>query len=757
MKKNSSLSNKKDNRKKVSSLRVSGKLALNIFLALFFLVMSLIAYDFGKIAIKGEVFGVDLNERALNTYLKTDVIRSKRGSIYDKNGLALAEELTSYTIYANLNPNYGSTYVEDIDYTSQQLSEHLSLSAESIKERLSKENVSQVEFGAAGRGLSYIQKSAIEELNLPGIGFNEHSTRFYANGIFASHSLGYAVYDNEAHRLVGHMGLELAFDEELAGKNGELQYFRDRKGYKLPNSTPVTLTEAVKGVDIYTTIDFTLQNLLEDALSRADEEFQPESIIAVVADAKTNEILAAANRQTFDPNLRNVENYYNPIIQYPFEPGSTIKIFTYAAAINEGKYDSNQYYPSGSINVANMNIKDWKTGGWGSISLDQGFYISSNTAIINLITKHIDTKTWLKYLEDFGFGAPTNLGLPGESGGTLPSSTDYTQQLTSGFGQGFLATPMQHIRALSAILNGGEMLQPQIISKIYDPNTGEIVKESERTVVGTPITASTAEQVKELMYGVVHDEKMGSGYASYRMDNIGIGGKTGTAQIADPNGGYLRGSNDYVYSFVGFAPYDDPQYTFYISVQQPQPGRTGGHGIISEIMKYFLNNTLGQGDVIEFTPTESPEYTPIEVADYSNQSVSEIVSALSEQGLTPIVIGDGEFVVNQSPNIGSAVLVGDKIFLTTGNHFAMPDLYGWTKSEIIQFGSLVDIKFKIEGDGLAYEQTVKAGDWIERGSNCEVKLIEDLSQLYVENTPVVDDTEAEIDPEINSEESDSIE
>lgn len=726
--------------KEKNELKTTGKVVATSVILGFGLTLGVIGTDFVKLAVTKEKDGVHLVNRAYELYSTQQTIRSRRGTIYDRQGSPIAEELTSYKIYANLNPNYGSSYVEDLDYTAEKLSEKLNMSKADILTRLSKKGASQVEFGAAGRALSYLEMNEIKELNLPGIEFVESSNRFYPNGAFASHSIGYAVYDSQANALVGHMGLELAFDKELSGQNGQIAYFRDRKGYLLPNTEPDVLVEAKDGIDIYTTLDFNLQNTLEAAMDEAYETYQPENLIAVVADAKTGEILAAANRKTFDPNLRDVENYYNPIIQHPFEPGSTLKIFTYAAAINEGNYQGNQYYSTGSTRIGGMTIKDWKPQGWGSITLDQGFHISSNTAIMKLLSENISTDTFLDYLKAFGFGDPTELGLPNESAGTLPRENDYTNQLTAGFGQGFLVTPLQQIRALTAILNGGEMLQPYLVSKTYDPNTGKTTV-TEREVIGKPITAETAEKVKELMYGAVNDPQYGSAYTAYRMEDIPSAGKTGTAQIADEkNGGYLRGANDYIYSFMGFAPYDDPEYIVYLAIDRPAPGNLSGHGILGGIYKEVLRSSLNHSTSAPVETTESTEPSLVTVGNYKHLPTEEAVTAIEALGLKVTVIGDGDTVYAQSVQKDSTLMPGDRIFLQTGAEKVFPDLTGWTHSDLMSYQSLTGAQFVVEGRGFVSQQSIEAGQAFDETKECHISL---SLELPLDEDPLPDEASNE--------------
>ncbi|MGL4373289.1 MAG: peptidoglycan D,D-transpeptidase FtsI family protein, partial [Turicibacter sp.] len=491
-------------------LNNTGRVMLMVVTALFFLFFIGIAYLFIDIAVTGEKKGNDLNQYALNVYLVEDIVQGKRGTIYDRVGNPLAEQLTSYTIYANLFEGYGDI-VEDPLITAQQLSTVIDIPVEKLVDILTQEGKKQVEFGSAGRQLTYLEKEKIDEMELSGIKFNENVKRFYPNGVFASHTLGYTKWYEDKRTLVGEMGLEMYFDEFLAGKNGRIQYLKDKKGYVQPNKEEFVIEQVADGFDIYLTLDSTIQTFLEEAMDQVQEQANPKSMVAVVANPKTGELMGIGNRGSFDPNLRNIENYNNPIISEPFEPGSTMKIYTYAAAINEGKYNGGQYFKSGSRLVNGATIRDYNQT-WGTITYNEGFYRSSNTAIIDILTNEITPETNIEYFEKFGFGSIVGLPIPDEYSGTMPTDWDITQKLTAGFGQGILTTPVQHIQAISAILNEGKLIKPQLIEKVYDPNKKEMIYQVQTEIVGNPITTQTAQTVKDLMVSVVEHET-GSGKA----------------------------------------------------------------------------------------------------------------------------------------------------------------------------------------------------------------------------------------------------
>lgn len=726
--------------KKEPRLNSTGRLMLLGITSIFLFFFLLIGYHFMSLAMTGEKKGQDLYQYALNVYLVEEQVQGKRGTIYDRSGIALAEQLTSYTLYANLYEDYGDV-VEDIEDTANKLSTVIDLSAEQIEEILSKDR-KQVEFGNAGRQLTYLEKEKIENMNLKGIKFIENIKRFYPNGMFASHTIGYTKWNETDRVLTGEMGIESYFDEYLQGQNGRVQYLKDKKGYVQPNKEEFVLEEASDGVDIYLTLDSTIQTLLEEAMDNVWESANPQNIVAVVANPKTGEIMAMGSRSSFDPNIRDIENYNNPVVSEPFEPGSTIKIYTYAAAINEGKYNGSQYFESGSRLVNGSTIRDW-TQTWGSITYDQGFYRSSNTAIIDLLTNGITPEKNIEYFKKFGFGAQVGLPLPSESAGTLPTDWDVTQQITAGFGQGILTTPIQHIQAITAILNDGTLIQPQLIERVYDPNQEKDVYQFETVTLGNPVTAKTAQQVKDLMVGVVEQED-GSGRNAYSLSDFTSGGKTGTAQIADGANGYL--ASEYVYSYIGFAPADDPELVMYLAMTKPE---TGGHDQLGKIYRYVMQTGLTYLGA-EKTPISNigDVYQNVEVISCVNQSVETATQLLVESGLKPIIIGSSDQIFAQSPTAGQLVVDGSKVFLQTDKTYELPDFSGWTKDEVLRFAELTSLKVTFSGEGFVVSQSLPVGQIVNANTSLVLELTKTPTYSGAENEqhqtqPLEDEYETE--------------
>lgn len=708
-------------KRKKQQLNNLGRWTLVITTAFFGVLFLYVAGCFVKIAVTGETRGTDLYEFALEKYLVEEVVTGRRGTLYDRDGNALAEQLTSYTLYANLYKEYGDV-VENINETAEKLSTVIDLSKEEIVAILSKDAY-QVEFGTAGRQLTYLEKEKIEQLGLSGIGFRQNTKRFYPNAVFASHTIGYTKLNEETNTLTGEMGLELYLDEYLAGKDGVIQYIKDKRGYLQPNKKEYVIEQVKHGYDFYLTLDSTIQTFLEEAMDKVWEQANPESLVAVVANPKTGEIVAMGSRSSFDPNIRDIENYNNPVVSEPFEPGSTMKIYTYAAAINEGKYSGSQSYESGARLVNGSTIRDYNTT-WGTITYDEGFYRSSNTAIIDMLTNWISPDKYIEYLEAFGFGSQVGLPLPSESAGTLPTDWDLTQKMTAGFGQGILTTPIQHIQAISAILNGGQIIKPQLISQVYDSNTEETIYEFKAELGETPITAQTAEQVKQLMVGVTSNET-GSGRLAYSLNGFTSGGKTGTAQIADGANGYL--ANEYLYSYIGFAPAEDPQLVMYVAMKRPE---TGGHDQLGQIYRFVMQNSLVYLGA-EKTPVVdiADVYQNTEIPQIINETVEEAVLKIEETGLTPIIIGDGTQIFAQSPKAMSSVSLGSKVFIQTSKTYALPNFTGWTKDEVVQFAMLTGLQVEYMGEGYVLEQSIQQGQLLTNPIGITLTLTKDLTQI----------------------------
>ena len=506
-----------------------------------------------QLGVSEKIDGVNLKELASRRTTKKDIINATRGTIYSSDGDVLAQNVASYKIIAYLDPVRTTNpkrpqHVVDKEKTAQELAPILEIDYETILGYLNKEGVYQTEFGTKGKGLNELTKKKIDDLDLPGIDFIETFKRYYPKGNFASYVVGYAKNENdESSTIAGEMGIEKQYNTILKGEDGYRTYIKDLKGYKIAN-TQEYVEDAVQGKDIYLTIDSNIQFFVEQAISNSHKTYNWEWFTVTIMDAKTGAILATASDPSFDPNKRNITNYMDIFCQTPYEPGSTMKTFTYMAAMENGVYDGSETYKSGVyVTTDGTEIGDWNRNGWGVISFDRGYALSSNVGVINIITRHMNSTMLRQYFKKLGFGKKTGIELPSENSGKLGFKYE-TEILNAGFGQGILTTPVQNVKAMSPLTNDGMLLEPYIVSKIVDTETGEVILENKREEVERVASTQTVQKMIQLMDDTVNG--IGNTGSGYRIDGGELIGKTGTAQIANENGGgYLNGKEDIISSF----------------------------------------------------------------------------------------------------------------------------------------------------------------------------------------------------------------
>lgn len=566
--------------------RYNTKNAIMVVSLLVIIATSVIAGRLIYLEGRKEVDGVALNEQTKALYQGSRTVAAKRGTIYDRNGIPIAEDATSYSVYAVLDTEYVGVNNEKLYVEKDQVADvanifnrYLKMSPSFVEKQFNngfKNHLKQIEFGTKGKGISLSKRKeiekALEDKGIKGIAFNKHPARIYPNGVFASHLIGYAQFEDQDHEeegLQGIMGIEAAFNKELAGTNGKEYFQKDVSGNPIPG-TIVETKKAEDGKNIYTTLDANLEIYLESLMTQVDKQYTPESMTAVLMKADTGEILAAAQRPTFNPetkaglqNTKNGAQWRNLLVQDAFEPGSVMKIFTVAAAIQSGKFNPNASYQAGSVNVDGTVIRDWDYDHPRVLTYAQALTHSSNVGMVKL--QQMMGSTWELYLQKFGFTKTTNSGLPGEVSGTMQNGTSVDKAMTA-YGQAIAVTNFQMLRAYTAIANEGTMLKPRYISKIVDPNNKKVTK-TKTEVVGHPISPSTANQVLNIMQGTVNDKVLGTG-TSYKLPNYNSSVKTGTAQIFE-NGSYSLIDGDYIYSVVQMAPSEHPEYVMYVTMKRP--------------------------------------------------------------------------------------------------------------------------------------------------------------------------------------------
>jgi Cell division protein FtsI/penicillin-binding protein 2 len=543
----------------------------------------------------------------------------------------------------------------------------------------------------------------MKKKKVAGLEFDEHPARIYPNGTFASHLVGYADIQvkNDQEELVGQLGIEKAYDDVLSGKDGEITYQKDNFQNPLPG-TVAELKPAEDGQDIYLTIDSRLQSYLETLMDEAVKKEDMEDLTAVLMEAKTGEIVAMSQRPTFNPETK--EEFSDPDFTWlnlaaedTYEPGSTMKILTVASAMDQGVFDPNETYKGGSIDVVDATINDWDYGARGILNMRQALSWSSNVGMVKLEQKMPDR--WQRYLQEFGFGRSTYSGLLGEKQGTLPEDNIVSKAM-SAFGQAVGVTQLQMLQAFTAISNDGEMLKPSFIKKTVNPDTQEeVVNQPE--VVGHPVTAESAQTVREYMRDTVEDPDYGTAFGQYEVPNYHVSVKTGTAQIAE-NGGYLTGESDYIYSSVAMVPTEQPKYVLYITMKRPKEVNTE---IIPGIANPLLKRAMDLYD-IDLEETTEPSTEKVTVQDYRHLETDAAAQDAQRRSLSPVVIGDGDKVEKQSIKNGQRVLPSEKLLLLTNGKHYMPDTSGWSKADLIKFGELLGIDVNFEGDGFCVDQSL---------------------------------------------------
>lgn len=673
----------------------------------------------------GHSSGEDLIMKANEKYLVQSQEQPERGKIYDRNGKVLAEDVERYKVVAIVDKkaSEGSEkpkHVKDKKETAKKLATVIDMSEEDIEKRLDNKKAFQVEFGQKGSDLTYQEKEKIEKMNLPGVTLYPETERFYPNGNFASHLIGIAQKDADTGELNGAMGVEKIFDSYLSGQKGALSYIHDIWGYIAPNTKKEKIPQ--RGDDVHLTIDSNIQVFVEEALDGMVEHYKPKDLFAVVMDADTGEILAYSQRPTFNPETGEDfgKKWANDLYQNTYEPGSTFKNFGLAAAIEEGEFKPDKKYTAEPKEVMGSKISDWNKVGWGEIPMSLGFTYSSNTLMMHL-QDLVGSDKMKEWYEKFGFGESTNGMFDGEATGDIAWDNE-AQQKTSAFGQSTTVTPVQMLQAQSAFYNEGNMLKPWFIDSVSNPVSNDTFYKGEKEIAGKPIKKDTAKKVRTEMDKVVNSEK--SNAKNYRIDGYEIEGKTGTAQVADPdNGGYVEGENPYFVSFIGDAPKDDPEVVVYAGMSLAQKNDQEAYESgVSKAFKPIMENTLKYLNVGDKNSKDKSDVKYSKVPDVEGQETQKAQDKVNSKSLEPIVIGDGEKITKQSVTADKEVLPNSRVLLLTDGDVTMPNMSGWTKEEVVAFEKLTNTKVTTKGSGFVSEQSITEGQKISKKDKIEVTL-----------------------------------
>lgn len=582
-------------------------------------------------------------------------IGADRGEIYDRNGKVLATNLTTTSLI--VIPNQ----IENKEEVAKALSEILDSNYEDILAHVSKKT-SIERIHPEGRQLSYDIASQIDELGFDGVYLVKESKRYYPYGEMLAHTLGFVGIDNQ-----GLSGLELMYDKYLTGSYGAIKYFSDAKGNKLELSE--IYEQPQDGIDIYLTIDYNIQIALERELDNAISKYNPDQALGIVMDPKTGEVLAIASRPSFDPS--NYEDYSTETINrnlpiwMTYEPGSTFKIITLATALEENLVDLEEehFYDGGAVTVGGATIHCWKHGGHGDQTFLQVVENSCNPGFVDLGLR-IGKETLFNYIDNFGFGEVTGIDLNGEASGIIfdIDKIGDLELATTSFGQGVSVTPIQQVTAVSAAINGGTLYTPYIVKSLNEPETNSIIVNNEPNVVRKVISENTSAKVRYALESVVAN---GTGRNAY-IANYRVGGKTGTAQKVQ-DGKYLVGN--YITSFMGFLPADDPEVVVYVAIDNAKGVTQYGGTIAAPIAKNVLNAAISALEIEERYDGMTKEYNYGDKRYYTLPNVVGMDTKEAVTNLKPFKVefsGSGSKVIYQSPSTNSYMQEGEVVRLMLG-------------------------------------------------------------------------------------------
>jgi cell division protein FtsI (penicillin-binding protein 3) len=602
------------------------------------IIGTLILILFAVVSVKALDLQVLSRERAVNLakkqHQKSYTLLPKRGMIYDINKKELAINIDTQSIYVNAKD------IKDPEVFSKKLSEYLNLPQKPILDKIN----TRKSFVWIKRLVEPNIIAKIKSDSFPDLGFIEEPKRVYPNGTLVGQVLGFTNIDSK-----GIEGIEFKYDELLTGKPGKINVKKDARGRKIM-STPYFLEPSISGYDLVLTIDSQIQHIVEKELKEGVEKAKADRGMALLMNSETGAILAMASYPFFDPNSYknfNSETRRNLPIWFSFEPGSTMKVFILASAMEEDKVNPDTKFDceNGRRKVGPAIIRDVHP--YGVLTVAQILEKSSNICA-SKIGETLGREKLYDRLSSFGFGRQTGIDLSGESSGMMTKSNRWgpVELATISFGQGIAVTSIQIAAALSAIANGGYLVKPYIVEQLISPG-GKVVTKNKPEVLGKVISYDTAENITQMMEKVVES---GTG-KNAAISGYKVAGKTGTAQVPNPKtGGYY--GNRFMSSFIGFGPTDDPKVTLVVIVENPKNGSYGGtvaapifKGIVEKVLFY-----LGVPPRTEFVGTKV-------MPDLQGKSLREILIWSENEGVEVRIKGTG-YVTSQEPKAGEAIKEG---------------------------------------------------------------------------------------------------
>ncbi len=691
-------------------------------IAVFFLLLLRLAYlQFAM--------GSELQLKAEQLRMREVPIAAKRGTIYDRNLRKLAISISADSVYA-LPP--------EVNYSgkAEEIARTLAPLLEIPEEKLLEKITAPRSFEWIKRKVDFEKAQKIRQLDLPGIKVVEESQRFYPKDTLAAHVLGFAGIDNQ-----GLEGIEITRDADLKGVPGNIVVEYDAKGRELPQAVH-KYNPPVDGYSLVLTIDETIQYFAERELDKImSGPSKPKGATIIIMQPKTGEILALANRPGYDSNNYgqfDPQTWRNSAVSNTYEPGSTFKIITTAAALEEGVVTpDDRFYDPGYYEVGGHRIKCWRSyNPHGSQTFREVMQNSCNPGFVEvgLNMENKEKGVFYKYIRAFGFGTKTGIDLPGEAVGIMINEKDLKtiNIATISIGQGIAVTPIQLITAVSAVANGGTLMEPQIVREVIDSDNN-VVKSFKPKAIRRVISEETAEIERDLLESVV---SQGTGRNAY-IPGYRVGGKTGTAQKAGP-GGYQQGK--YVASFIGMAPINDPEIVALVIIDEPQGYPYQGGQVAAPVFKAVVEDTLRYlGIVSQYTYEEEKnqgikvEPKLISVPEVVNLSPEEAVKVLKVEGLKAEVKGEGKVVTSQTPAGMAKVETGTKVILNLGEAdqslipgtVTVPDLTGKRIREVAELLSAMGLKLNPDGHGKVVRQEPIPGTKVQAGQEVKVFFTEE--------------------------------
>ena len=597
-----------------------------------------------------------LNNLANNLWSRNLVIGANRGRIITSDNIVVADNITTVSLV--VVPNQ----IKDKDRVIRDLAKILNVPENKISEHVNKRSSVEI-VHPEGRQLSFAVADKINALNYEGVYLLKEGKRFYPYGNLLSHSIGYVGIDNQ-----GLSGLEVKYDEYLTGKSGAIKYFSDAKGNKIDKSS--VYVEPTNGLDLYLTVNYNIQAAVERELNNVMQKYNADGAWAIVMNPNNGEILAISSKPDFDPTkykdygIETINR--NLAIWATYEPGSTFKIITLAASLEEKTVDllNDTFYDGGSVNVEGAKIRCWKAGGHGAQTYLQVVQNSCNPGFVSLGNK-LGKEKLFSYINNFGFGKKTEIDLNGESSGILfnLAKVGPVELATTAFGQGISVSAIQQITAVAAAINGGTLYKPYIVKRIAEPNTGEIILENKPQIVRKVISNETSSSVRMALETVV---AYGTGRNAY-IEGYRVGGKTGTAQKVK-NGIYLRGN--YILSFIGFLPANNPQAVIYVAVDNPKGVTQYGGTVSAPIAKSIMIDVIDELKIptSDYTLQKTYNWYDIKYTVVPNVVGLEIKEAKKElKNLVVEYSGTGQFVKLISPSPGTYVKENMVVRVLLGN------------------------------------------------------------------------------------------